>query len=177
MIVKLRNGVIKLLLLPYFLISAIYWFIVKVIATTSEPWILLPFLFSTKEKGVYAEYSHKVMVQAVDHFCRELPGGMDDYFEELRTFAVAALREGVQWRSPILPHKTPRYHLVVDDVIRLFPDGKFIFLWRNPLAVIASIIETWGQGKWNLYLCKVDLFDGLENLISCIRHTQVRSVR
>ena len=29
--VKLRNGVIKLLLLPYFLISAIYWFIVKVI--------------------------------------------------------------------------------------------------------------------------------------------------
>ena len=27
------------------------------IATTSEPWILLPFLFSTKEQGVYAEYS------------------------------------------------------------------------------------------------------------------------
>ena len=136
------------------------------IATTSEPWILLPFLFSTKEQGAYAEYSHKVMVQAIEDFCRELPCGMDDYFEELRTFALRLYAKAADGEAKYFLDKTPRYHLVVDDVIRLFPDGKFIFLWRNPLAVIASIIETWGQGKWNLYLYKVDLFDGLENLIS-----------
>ena len=115
---------------------------------------------------MYAEYSHKVMVQAVADFCRELPGGMDDYFEELRTFALRLYAKATDGEARYFLDKTPRYHLVVDDVIRLFPDGKFIFLWRNPLAVIASIIETWGQGKWNLYVCKVDLFDGLENLIS-----------
>ena len=115
---------------------------------------------------MYAEYSHKVMVQAVADFCGELPGGIDDYFEELRTFALRLYAKASKGEARYFLDKTPRYHLVVDDVIRLFPDGKFIFLWRNPLAVIASIIETWGQGKWHLYLCKVDLFDGLENLIS-----------
>jgi hypothetical protein len=136
------------------------------IATTSEPWILLPFLFSIKEQGASAVYSHELMVQAVEDFCRELPDGIDDYFEELRTFALRLYAKASKGEARYFLDKTPRYHLVVDEVLRLFPDGKFIFLWRNPLAVIASIIETWGQGKWHLYVCKVDLFDGLENLIS-----------
>lgn len=136
------------------------------IATTSEPWLLLPFLFSIREQGVYAEYSHKLMVQAVEDFCGELPGGIDDYFEELRTFVLQLYAKAAKGEAGYFLDKTPRYHLVVEEIIRLFPDGKFIFLWRDPLAVIASIIETWGQGKWNLYLCKVDLFDGLTNLIS-----------
>ena len=106
------------------------------------------------------------MVRAVEDFCVELPGGIDDYFEELRTFALRLYAKATHGEARYFLDKTPRYHLVVDDVIRLFPEGKFIFLWRNPLAVIASIIETWGKSKWNLYAYKVDLFDGLENLIS-----------
>ena len=105
-------------------------------------------------------------MEAVEDFCCELPDGMDDYFEELRTFALRLYAKASKGEAKYFLDKTPRYHLVVDDVIRLFPDGKFIFLWRNPLAVISSIIETWGLGKWNLYDYKVDLFDGLENLIS-----------
>ena len=61
--------------------------------------------------------------------------------------------------------KTPRYGLIVSEIIDIFPDGKFIMLWRNPLAIIASIIETWGDGKWDLSMCKVDLFDGMASLI------------
>jgi hypothetical protein len=33
--------------------------------------------------------------------------------------------------------KTPRYHYVVDDLFRVFPEAKTIFLWRNPLAIVA----------------------------------------
>ena len=106
------------------------------------------------------------MVEAVEDFCGELPGGSDDYFKELRTFVLQLYAKAANREAGYFLDKTPRYHLVVDEVIRLFPDGKFIFLWRNPLAVIASIIETWGRRKWNLYVYKVDLFDGLENLIS-----------
>ena len=61
--------------------------------------------------------------------------------------------------------KTPRYALIADDIIDIFPDGKFIILWRNPLAIIASMIETWGGGKWIIPSFKVDLFDGLASLI------------
>ncbi len=47
----------------------------------------------------------------------------------------------------------------------MFPDGKFIFLWRNPLAVAASIMTSWAEGHWNLYRYKIDLFAGLDSLL------------
>jgi hypothetical protein len=65
--------------------------------------------------------------------------------------------------------KTPRYHLIVDDIMRLFPEGKFLFLWRNPLAMVASNMDSWAGGRWNLFRYKVDLFDGLENLVEAYR--------
>ena len=61
--------------------------------------------------------------------------------------------------------KTPRYHLVINEIYKLFPESKKIFLWRNPLSVVTSIMNTWGQGKWNLYRYKIDLFQGLNSLI------------
>ena len=39
----------------------------------------------------------------------------------------------------------------------MFPDAKVIFLWRNPLAVVASIVETWTKGKWNVDRWQGDL--------------------
>ncbi len=62
--------------------------------------------------------------------------------------------------------KTPRYHVISAEIMRLFSDAHFIFLWRNPLAIIASIIETWGKGRWNLYEFDFDMFDGLERLVA-----------
>jgi hypothetical protein len=47
--------------------------------------------------------------------------------------------------------------------MELFPDAKFIFLWRQPLAVAASMIEAFGDGRWNLERYAVDLWDGVEN--------------
>jgi hypothetical protein len=38
--------------------------------------------------------------------------------------------------------KTPRYVMIVDSLIRWFPRAKFIFLKRNPLSVLASIVNT-----------------------------------
>ena len=62
--------------------------------------------------------------------------------------------------------KTPRYHLIVDDIFRVFPDAKFIFLWRNPLSIVASIVQTFLEGRWKLHPYKVDLFAGLEKLVA-----------
>src|SRR5215211_9414871 len=58
------------------------------IATASEPWILLPYLYTLREHGIYAEYSHRVLVQAVKDFCAVLPGGRNDYVAEIRRFAL-----------------------------------------------------------------------------------------
>lgn len=135
------------------------------IATASEPWVLLPYLYTLRERGIYAEYGHRALVLAVEDFCKELPGGREDYVAEIREFALRLYAKASPDGTHYFLDKTPRYHLISDDVMAAFPDGKYIFLWRNPLAVVASIMETWADGKWNLYRFKVDLFDGVENLI------------
>lgn len=136
------------------------------IATVSEPWILLPFLYTLRDRGIYTEYRHHTAVRAMKDFCCELPDGVSDYLAEMRAFVLRLYAKAANGPAKYFLDKTPRYHLVVDDVIRLFPGGKFIFLWRNPLAVIASMIDSFKNGRWELYRLQVDLFDGLLNLIA-----------
>ncbi len=135
------------------------------IATASEPWILLPYLYTLRERGIYAEYSHRVLVQAVEDFCTVLPGGRNDYVAEVRRLALRLYDRASPNGARYFLDKTPRYHLISDEIVTTFPNGKYLFLWRNPLAVVASIMETWAGGTWNLYRFKVDLFDGIENLV------------
>ena len=71
--------------------------------------------------------------------------------------------------------KTPRYVVISPEIVELFPDARFVFLLRNPLAIISSIIETWGTGRWNIYEFEFELFDGLENLIAARRHVGPRA--
>ena len=135
------------------------------IATASEPWILLPYFYTLRERGIYAEYNHGALVQAVEDFCTMLPRGQGDYTAEIRELALRLYSKASPDGTRYFLDKTPRYHLISEELVAAFPDAKYIFLWRNPLAVVASIIETWADGKWNVYRFKVDLFDGLENLI------------
>lgn len=136
------------------------------IATTSEPWLLLPFLSTLDDKNVYASYGHRATVQAINDFSTSLNGGVDAYLAKLRTFATDLYDNAAHVKpgACFFLDKTPRYHLYADKIIRLFEGAKFIFLWRNPLAVIASIIDTFGRGHWQLYDYKVDLFSGLDSL-------------
>ncbi|WP_047866005.1 sulfotransferase family protein [Rubrobacter aplysinae] len=136
------------------------------IHSTPEPWLLLPQLYTLKYRGAYAEYDHVAAASAVEEFYGYLPGGREEYVAGLREM-VLKLYEGVSPEGTrYFLDKTPRYHLIVDEILAAFPDAKFVFLWRNPLAVAASMIETWAGGRWNLYRHKVDLFDGLENLVA-----------
>jgi hypothetical protein len=145
------------------------------ISTVSEPWILLPYLYSLREKGIYAEYMHRVMSWAIQDFCRELPNGADDYLEEIRALALRLYKKASKKESKYFLDKTPRYHLIAEDIIRLFPDAKCIFLWRNPLSVAASLIDHWPKKKWNLFYYKVDLYRGLSNLVGARRKNQDRT--
>lgn len=134
------------------------------IHSTPEPWLLLPHFYTLKYRGAYAEYDHVAAASAVEEFYGKLPGGREEYVTRLREMALKLYGGVSPEGTRYFLDKTPRYHLIVDEILEAFPDAKFIFLWRNPLAVAASMIETWAGGRWNLYRHKVDLFDGLENL-------------
>ncbi len=150
------------------------------IESVAEPWVLLPFVYALREQGASAEYSHYWASFALNDFILELPNGRKDYL----SVVGSAMRELYQMAAKnkdarYFLDKTPRYALIADEVIDIFPDGKFICLWRNPLAIIASIVETWAGGQWDVSMCKVDLFDGMERLIDAYQahHDKILAVQ
>src|SRR2546430_17123071 len=69
--------------------------------------------------------------------------------------------------------KSPPYCLVAAEIMHLFPEGKFVFLWRNPLSIVASIIPTWEPCCPTLF--RVDLFIGLPRLVAAYRDVVARA--
>jgi hypothetical protein len=145
------------------------------VATASEPWLLLPQLYALRDRGATAEYGHRTAARAICDFADSLPGGRDDYLAEVRRSALA-LYERAAGDAAWFLDKTPRYHLVVDEIGALFPDARFVFLWRNPLAVAASMIESFGRGRWNLDRYEVDLHGGLDRLVAAHERRDPRAV-
>lgn len=136
------------------------------ISTAAEPWLLLPLTYALRREGSYAEYSHFSASNAMTQFVANMPGGRGAYNEELRRFVEGVYSRYAKRNDRYFLDKTPRYHLIVDEIMELFPNAKFVFLWRNPLAVIASALHTFGKGKWRLHYYRIDFFKGFERLHS-----------
>ncbi len=50
-----------------------------------------------------------------------------------------------------LLEKTPKNALRIPFLERLFPDARYVFLYREPRAAISSIMESWNHGSWVTY--------------------------
>ena len=139
------------------------------VATANEPHFLIPMFYALKDNDVRSTYNHFYSAQAIQDFCGYLPNGVNDYYEELHELALHLYAKAAPHKAKYFLDKTPKYHLISEEIIRIFPEAKIIFLWRNPLAIISSIIETWGGGEWNVYHFKIDLFQGLDNLVNSFK--------
>lgn len=146
------------------------------IVTAPEPWIALPLFFSLKTDGVKSIYGHGVLSNATRGFIDTFEDKRKSYNTCVSEFLINMYELGSESNSRYFLDKTPRYHLIVDDLMEAFPDAKFIFLWRNPLAIAASMIKTWGSGNWNLYMFLVDLYRGMDSLVTAYNNNQGRSI-
>lgn len=136
------------------------------VATVAEPWLLLPFVYALRNDGIYTEYAQCTGAKAIQEFLRELPAGQQDYYAALRELVLRLYTSAAGAESRYFLDKTPRYHLIINEILDIFPEAKCIILWRNPLAVAASIVRTWGKnGRWIAYRYNIDLYKGLENLV------------
>ncbi|HYW91995.1 MAG TPA: sulfotransferase [Gammaproteobacteria bacterium] len=136
------------------------------VASAAEPWILLPLVYALRGQGIRTEYVQGTAAKAVGEFVDTLPRGRSDYYAAVHDLCLSLYRASAGPEATHFVDKTPRYHLVVDEILEIFPEARCILLWRNPLAIAASIINTWSRrGRWNLYRFNVDLYKGLENLI------------
>lgn len=142
------------------------------VTTASEPWLLLPHAYARRERGVDAEYYHPLLHTALEDFAAGLPGGEAAYREEVREFALRLYGRAAGNGAQYFIDKSPPYCLISEEIIELFPEAKFLFLWRNPLSVIASMIDTWGP--WRPTFMSSDLFIGLPRLTATFEKQRSR---
>lgn len=125
-------------------------------------------MYALRPSGVYAEYGHRTSLRALQDLSDRLPQGRRDLEGALRDAALDLYTKASQPGAEYFLDKTPRYNLIVDEVVDLFPSASAIVLWRNPLAVVSSILDTWLQRRWMPYLHKIDLFEGLNRLLMAV---------
>lgn len=145
------------------------------VRTVPEPWVLLPLLQLVRSDDAYAAFGYAQLRRAL----ADLPIGATAYHGAVREAALhlyGALRaasgsdgDGDGDDRVRFLDKTPRYAAYAEELLRTFPESRVVVLWRNPLAVIASIMTTWNEGRWNLYNYRVDLYDGLRALVDVQR--------
>ena len=119
------------------------------ICSTAEPWVLLPYIYARKKEGLLSEYSHFDGYKALNEFIEKLPRADKDFNSLFRQFIGGLYEEQCVNNEIYFVDKTPRYYLIIPEIFEIFPDAKFIFLFRNPAHVFASIISTFGNDRLN----------------------------
>ncbi len=142
------------------------------IASKTESWLMLPLIYMLKKEGMLSEYNQRDAHYALVDFIKELPRKQNDYFESLHDFAISLYSKQSNGSIYFLD-KTPRYYLIVKELSEIFPEAKFIFLVRNPLQIIASIITTFKLKNIHFYL--IDLIKGFSSMADGIQYLQDRS--
>ena len=112
------------------------------IDTAPEPWIMFTPLYAIHRDSRETAFGHPGWRLAVEDFVDRLPGGREAYDRHIRDLALDLYDRAVTQPGNFFLDKTPRYALMVDDLVRLFPDAKYIALYRNPLAVLMSVLHT-----------------------------------
>ena len=149
------------------------------IHTVSEPWIALHPLFALRKEGFAADFDPAVAQVAVTEFLRKLPEGEEAYCEGLRRMLSHLYGRALEKSGKsIFLDKTPRYYFIIPEIRRVFPRARLVFLLRNPVAVLASVLETWCKKNPAVELShsRHDLMTAPQLIISGIRQAGASAI-
>lgn len=120
------------------------------VCTTAEPWVCLPMAAMLDPTAIASEYWHTTCHQALTDFMDQLPGGREEYLHHVAGFLGGLYSSvGDDSRSKLFLDKTPRYYLITEFLAEVFPEARFIFLFRHPLEVLSSILKTWNHDRFS----------------------------
>lgn len=134
------------------------------ILTRSEPWLMLHPLHALKSSSIQARYNAKLAEKGVRDFLSEI--GEEQYYSSLSKcyLSLYEAQLAITGQKYFLD-KTPRYFEVFDELYKTFPNAKFIILYRNPAAIMSSILQSWVKDDLvKLKEYKVDLEHGIDFL-------------
>jgi hypothetical protein len=148
------------------------------IDTVSEPWLLLPLSSLIEGDHTLAMYNHNFAHNAIEDFIQSLPNKHIDFYQALETFVLSLYsNKSLPNTAKYFLDKTPRYYIIIKFLSNAFPSAKFIFLFRNPLEVLASVVSTWLNNKLFLYRYFIDLYAGPHALAEGYEGLKDRAVR
>lgn len=121
----------------------------SLIHTQSEPWIMLHPLNALKSNNIHTAYDMDLYIKGARDFINHLPTKETSY-RDIISEAYQSLYNSIlaQNKKNLFLDKTPRYYYIIEELFEYFPNARFIFLWRNPAAVLTSIIQTWSKADW-----------------------------
>jgi len=140
--------------------------------TLPEPWIALPSLYTLYSRNIdrrhNTEYNLYWARTAVKGFIEHLPGGEETYLSGIRKMYAHLYGSALEGTGKkIFLDKGPRYFLIIPELYKVFPEAKYIILFRNPLAFLVSIFNRWGKGRYEVFSgFKPDLLEGGRRLIA-----------
>jgi SAM-dependent methyltransferase len=119
------------------------------VGATAEPWILLPAVYALREGGLRSEYGGEAGYVGLSQFLEQLAEGQARYVAAVRTMALELYGAflGDHKKERFLD-KTSRYYLIVPELVRMFPEARYVVLVRNPLAMLASYLDVMLRGDW-----------------------------
>jgi len=119
------------------------------VQTSAETWLMLHPAYSLRKSGITAEYGARFAYKSAEEFMENYTHGPEVYLNGIREFARTIYQDALQIHNKqYFLDKTPRYFFIIPELYRLFPAAKFIFLLRNPLAVLSSELSTYVKGDW-----------------------------
>jgi len=101
---------------------------------------LLPLVTCFNEDYTRSVYGHIVLERAIADLKAEAGNFQQACDDHIRSF-INDIYAPLRGNRKYFLDKTPRYYLIAEDLHRLFPEAKFIYLFRNPLDIYDSVIE------------------------------------
>ena len=140
-----------------------------------EPYIMLPLLYALRNQGHEAEYVANIAYTGLNTLLSTLPEGKERYYIAARNMALQLYNRFLEEHGKTkFVDKSTRYYLVIPELVRVFPKAKYVFLFRNPLAVLASVLSPSIQGDWtqlaqvhfrnDLLQCPASMIEGIDLL-------------
>ncbi len=141
------------------------------IESSAETWLMLHPLYANKDEGIKTDYGAKWAALALNEFMEHYTDGQPVLDDAVRAWAYTFYSNALKHSGgKIFIDKTPRYAMILPDLLRLFPKARFIFLLRNPMAVLASELNSFVKDNHHtLSVFRPDLLDAPEQILSAIK--------
>ena len=101
-------------------------------------------LHTFKLKKMRTPYDQSLAVKAAQNFLAAIPEDIELFYQAVRAYGMTMYTRALELSGKKrFLDKTPRYYLIIPELLNTFPDARYIILLRNPMAVLSSVLKTW----------------------------------